>query len=176
MERIIDSNPHKRRLNLRQRQAVRLSPVPPLNQQHDQHRQRTTTNFGLGKETIACPQGSPLQHSLIILNRLANTVGPEKNPAHHDQDEGQQHLPAFLPRGQHAVLRNHVPVFPVRSKQNEREKKHRMIRPPSNKCPIGSMPQTAQQENDEGVPNNHHLRAPAASHRNVHVVPEPTRQ
>ena len=48
-----------------------------------------------------------------------------------------------------------------------------MIGTPSQECPIGAMPKSAQQEDDERVPDNLRLGTPAPPHRDVNVIPEP---
>ena len=51
-----------------------------------------------------------------------------------------------------------------------------MVGSPNQECPIGAMPKTAQQEDDERVPDNLRLGASASPHRDVNVIPEPGRQ
>ena len=48
-----------------------------------------------------------------------------------------------------------------------------MITSPNNKGPIGSMPESTEEEDDKGIPHFHPGAALAASQRNVHVIPEP---
>lgn len=47
---------------------------------------------------------------------------------------------------------------------------------PDNEGPIRSVPETAKEENDKGVPDNLRLGTTAATERNVHIIPEPCRQ
>ena len=51
-----------------------------------------------------------------------------------------------------------------------------MISSPSNECPIRTVPETRQQEDDEGVPDDLGLRDTAAAQGDVDVIPEPSRQ
>ena len=51
-----------------------------------------------------------------------------------------------------------------------------MIRAPSNECPIRAVPETAQEENDESVPNDFPFTHSAAAQRDIHIIPKPSRQ
>lgn len=48
-----------------------------------------------------------------------------------------------------------------------------MVGAPGNECPVGAMPEAADQENDEGVADDLGLGATASSQGDVEIVPEP---
>lgn len=51
-----------------------------------------------------------------------------------------------------------------------------MIRSPNDKGPVGPMPETAHQKDDEGISDHLRLTDTAAAQRNIDVIPKPRRQ
>lgn len=51
-----------------------------------------------------------------------------------------------------------------------------MVCAPSDEGPVRAMPETAQQEDDEGIPDHFCFRYAAAAQRDIDIVPKPSRQ
>ena len=52
------------------------------------------------------------------------------------------------------IRTNLVDVFAVFAEENEREEEEGMVCTPSNKCPVSTVPETGEEEDDKGVANN----------------------
>ena len=84
----------------------------------------------------------------------------EDDPAEDDEKEGTEDLEGFAPCGEKAetlgaggvkIRANLVGVFAVFAEEDEREEEEGMVCAPSNKCPVGTMPEARQKEDDKGV-------------------------
>ena len=143
---------------------------------HDQHQQgeqsgllRADIEEGHGEQTgIANPAD--------IRPCLPDVLRPEDNPTDGDQEKRQQHLADLLQGRKQTPLRDRIPILPVLPHQNQRQEKQGMEGAPDDESPVGPVPQSAHQEDDERVPDNLRLRAAAAAQRDIHVIPEPSGQ
>ena len=92
----------------------------------------------------------------------------------------------MLDAGSVCIGANLVGVFSVLTKKDEREEKQSVVGTPSNKCPVRTMPETGQKENDKGVADDdeflvtvgilnmgRNLRTGAAK-RNIYIIAEPS--
>ena len=100
----------------------------------------------------------------------------EYYPPKHRQKESQEHLPYFFQGRQDSPFGYLVRVLSVLACQYQGQEQNGMIGTPSNEGPIGSVPKTAQKENNESVPNYFCLAHSAAAQRNINIIPEPSRQ
>ena len=75
-----------------------------------------------------------------------------------------------------------VGIFAVLAKENEREEKEGVVGSPSDKRPVGTMPETGQKEDDKSVTDNNPFLVAVGvlyvrrdfrtrtSQRNIHVI------
>ena len=111
-----------------------------------------------------------------ILPGLPNTLRPENNPPNHRQEESQKHLPQFLEGREDAPFGHLVGVLAVLAREDERQEQNGVVRAPGDEGPVGAVPETRQQEDDEGVAHHLGFRDAAAAQRDVDEIPEPSRQ
>ena len=84
----------------------------------------------------------------------------ENDPAEDDESKCQQDLEGFAPCGEKAetlgaggvkIRANLVGVFAVFAKENEWKEEEGVVCAPGYKCPVRSMPETGEEEDDKGV-------------------------
>lgn len=75
----------------------------------------------------------------------------EDDPAEDNKEKGTENLEGFFPCGQESSFGYLVGVFAVFAKEDEREEEKCMVCTPSNKRPVGTMPETGEKENDKRV-------------------------
>ena len=141
----------------------------PLDQQHNDDGKAEPRHAGCVR-TREQRRGAYTPH---VIPRLPDAVGPEDDPPDGGQEEGQQHLSGLLQGREKPSLSDRILVFPVLADEDKRQEKNRMERAPGDKRPVRPMPQTADQEDHEGVPDDLRLGAPASAQRDIHVIPEP---
>ena len=148
----------------------------PLHHQHNANKQIRRPHSWPSEKSIACPKRSELHHPPKILPSHPDALGPEDNPPKHRQEERQQHLPGLLEGREDAPFGHLVGVLAVLARQYQRQEQNGVVRAPGDEGPVGAVPETRQQEDDEGVAHHLGLRDTAAAQGNVDVIPEPSRQ
>ncbi len=157
------------RLDTAQLKRMLTLPLQPFHDQHDADAEGETRDAGSvrpGEQTLR-------EDALDIAPGVGDTVRPEYDPPEDDEQESQQHLSDLLEGGEQASVGDHVAIFAVLAQQDQREEKQGVVRAPGDEGPVGPVPESADQEDDEGVADDLGLRAAAAAQGDVHIVPEP---
>ena len=90
-------------------------------------------------------------YSFNIFPCLGDGFCAEDDPAKDDENESEEHLEGFAESGKETTFGNLVGVFAVLAEKDKRKEEECVVRSPRKECPIGSMPDAGNQENDEGV-------------------------
>lgn len=153
-----------------------LPSLQPLHHQHNNNEQVRRPHLRQGEEPITCTQSAELQHPLKITHQTWHPRRTENNPPDDCKEKRQQHLPSLLEGREDAPFGHLVGVLAVLARQYQRQKQNGVVCAPSNEGPIRTVPETRQQEDDEGVPDDFRLRDTTAAQGDVDVIPEPSRQ
>lgn len=135
------------------RKSVIFRSIEPF---HDQHNSQRThkRNTIFATYYVRTTQQVLRKYSAEEVPSLRDCFGAEDNPANNGKGKSQEDLQGFFPCWQQASFGNLVGVFAVLAQKNEREEKQSVIGAPSNKRPIGTVPEAGKQEDDECIADN----------------------
>ena len=109
-------------------------------------------------------------------------MSTEDDPAEDDEGESKEDLEGFFQRREKAemfvavgvgIRGDLVGVFAVLAEEDEGEEKEGVVGAPSDKGPVGAMPEAGEEEDDESVADYFSFRDARAAERDINVVPEP---
>ena len=148
----------------------------PFHHQHNDNKQIRGPHSRPSEKSIASPKRSKLHHPPKILPSHPDALRPENNPPNDRQKERQKHLPGLLEGREQSSFGHLVGVLAVLARQYQRQEQNGVVRAPGDERPVRAVPETRQQEDDEGVPDDLGLRDATAAQGDVDIIPEPSRQ
>ena len=104
---------------------------------------------------------------------LVEVIGPEEDPGEDGEGEGARHGDRLAGCGQDPSLGDDGEVPAVLPCEQQRQEVEGVERSPDEESPVGSMPEAAHKEDDEGVADARQEGAAAPSQRDVEVIAEP---
>ena len=116
-------------------------------------------------------------HVLQIPHRLRDILRPKKHPSDAHHGEGPRHAEQFAAGGEPTPFADGVGgVTAVGAAEQERQEERGVDAAPSDERPIGAVPKTAHEEDDEDVADGLPLADARTAERDVEVVAEPRRE
>src|ERR1039457_7060929 len=89
-------------------------------------------------------------------------IRPKQHPAHHYREDGV----GMTDRARKS-FQTMAPGGPLQNQKNA------VVKSPRHKGPTGSMPEPAQEKNQNQVEMSPHLRLPVAAQRNIDIIAKP---
>ena len=87
---------------------------------------------------------------------MRNAIGPKENPGNHSQTECANHHQKLFYRRQVFAMGDYIQVGTILVCEHQRKEVQRIQRTPDDERPIGAMPKTADDEDDEYIPDLHY--------------------
>ena len=134
------------------------------------------TDWGYRSQTFKASQ-TLLRESREVLASVSHTLRPKKHPRDADHRKRPRHPQEFPPSGQPPSFADGVgrvaAVFPA---QQQGQEKHGVNASPNNEGPIGAVPKSTHQEDDEDVADRFPLAHARTAQWDVEVIAEPRRK
>ncbi len=111
------------------------------------------------------------------MDGFTHGCGPKKHPRHTHHAEGPSHPQELPPSRQPPAFADRVGgIAPVLPAQQQRQEQRGMNAAPNDEGPIGAVPKTAHEEDDEDVAHGFPFPHARSAERNVEVVAKPRRE